>query len=76
MRITKAQALRIGNKLHVNWDRVDLEQLRQGIQIESEHSNVVGHSMLAWGKVAYAHLKESNYKYGKNYYTRLKRVER
>ena len=76
MRITKAQAKRIGDKLKVNWNKVDLEQLRQGMQVESEHKSVVGNSMTAWAKVALAHLTESNFKYGKNYYTRLKRVER
>jgi hypothetical protein len=71
MRITKSQALRIGNKLKVNWNKVDLEQLRQGISIESEHKNVVGNSMTAWAKVALAHLKEK-----RNYYSLLKKVER
>jgi hypothetical protein len=76
VRITKSQALRIGNKLKVNWNKVDLEQLRQGMQVESEHKSVVGNSMTAWAKVALAHLTESGYKYGKNYYSRLKKVER
>ena len=76
MRITKLQAKKVGDKLRINWNKVDLEQFRQGIQIESEHKNVVGNSMLAWGKVAKAHLTESNYKYGKNYYSRLKKVEK
>lgn len=76
MRITKAQAKRVGDKLKINWNKVDLEQFRQGIQVESEHASVVGRSMLAWGKVALAHLRESNYKYGKNYYSRLKKVEK
>jgi hypothetical protein len=62
MRITKVQAKRIGDKLKVNWNKVDLEQLRMGIQIESEHKSVVGNSMTAWGKVALAHLKENNYR--------------
>lgn len=76
MRITKARALRVGNKLKVNWNKVDIEQFRQGIQVESEHANVVGRSMTAWAKVALAHLTESGYKFGKNYYSRLKKVER
>ena len=76
MRITKAQAKKIGDKLHVNWNKVDLEQFRQGIQVESEHANVVGRSMEAWAKVALAHLTERNYRFGKNYYSRLKKVER
>ena len=70
MKITKAQALKIGNKLKVNWNKVDLEQLRMGIAIESEHRAVVGNSMTAWAKVALAHLREFP-----DYYTRLKLVE-
>ncbi len=76
MRITKAQAKKIGDKLKVNWNKVDIEQLRQGMMVESEHKNVVGNSMMAWAMVALAHLTERNYRYGKNYYTRLKKVER
>jgi hypothetical protein len=70
MRITKAQAKRIGDKLHVNWNKVDLEQLRMGIAVESEHRQVVGNSMTAWAKVALAHLHEY-----RDYYSRLKIVE-
>ena len=71
MRITKAQAKRIGDKLNVNWNKVDLEQFRMGIAIESEHKNVVGNSMTAWAKVALAHLHEI-----RDYYSRLKKMER
>lgn len=70
MRITKAQARNIGNRLKVDWKKIDLNQLRIGIGIESEHANVVGRSMEAWAKVALAHLKEK-----KDYYTRLRIVE-
>jgi hypothetical protein len=75
MRITLTQAKRVGDKLGVNWNKVDLKQLRMGIEVESEHKNVVGSSLTAWAKVALAHLTEANYQYGKNYYTRLKIVE-
>jgi len=69
-RITKAQAERAGNLLKVNWNQVDLEQLRMGMEVESEHKNVVGNSMTAWAKIALAHLKESPI-----YYTKLKKME-
>ena len=68
MRITNAQAKRIGDKLNVNWNKIDLEQLRRGMQVEQEHSNVVGKSLIKLGKVAHAHLKENP-----KYYTILKK---
>lgn len=69
-RITKEQAKRVGNLLKVNWNQVNLEQLRMGIEVESEHKNVVGKSMTAWAKISLAHLRESP-----TYYTRLKKME-
>jgi len=71
MRVTKAQAKRIGDRLKVDWNRIDLEQLRMGIATESEHANVVGRSMIKWAQIALVHLKEIP-----DYYTRLKRMER
>ena len=70
MRISKSQAQRIGNRLKVNWNSVNLDQLLKGIEVESEHKNVVGNSMTAWAKIALAHLAESPV-----YYTRLKTME-
>jgi hypothetical protein len=70
MRITQDQARKVGNKLKVNWDKVNIEQLRMGIQAESEHRNVVGNSMTKWALIALAHLKEIP-----NYYSRLSVME-
>jgi hypothetical protein len=69
MKITLAQAKRVGDKLGVNWDKVDLNELRMGIQEEAEHKSLVGNSMTAWAKVSLSHLKER-----KDYYSRLRRV--
>jgi hypothetical protein len=69
MRITLKQSKRIGEKLGVNWDKVDIFELRMGIQEEAEHTSVVGRSMTAWAKVALAHLKENKF-----YYSKLKRA--
>jgi hypothetical protein len=65
--ITRRQAKVIGNKLKVNWRRVDIEEFRLGLQEEEEHSNVVGDDPLMWGRIALVHLKEN-----KHYYTILK----
>jgi hypothetical protein len=70
MRITQDQARKIGNKLKVNWDKVNIEQLRMGIQAESEHRNVVGNSMTKWAKICLTHLQEIP-----DYYTRLSVME-
>ena len=70
MRITKAQARRIGNKLKVKWCKVDLEQFRLGLQAELEHRDVTKGNLTLTGKIALAHLREMP-----DYYTRLKRME-
>ncbi len=71
MRVTKAQARRIGNKLKVKWGKVDLEQFRLGLQAELEHRDVTKGNLTLTGKIALAHLREFP-----DYYTRLKRMER
>jgi hypothetical protein len=71
MKIAQDQARKIGNKLKVDWNKVNIEQLRMGIQAESEHRNVVGNSMTNWAKIALAHLKEIP-----DYYTRLLKMEK
>ena len=67
-------AQRIGNKLGVDWNKVDTEQFRIGLGVESEHDDgseldVVG-SEKDLGKIVLAHLKEVP-----DYYTKLKQVE-
>ncbi len=64
--ITLKQAKTIGDKLKVNWKRVNIEQFRLGLQEEQEHRDVVGDDPLMWGRIALAHLKEN-----KHYYTIL-----
>jgi hypothetical protein len=74
-KFSAADARRIGNKLGVNWKRVNLEQFRMGLEVESEHDqgdniDVVG-PQTDLGKIALAHLKELP-----DYYTRLRRMEK
>ena len=68
--ISQQQAKRIGDKLKVNWDKVDIRQFQQGLKVELEHRNVTKGNLLLTGKIALAHLKEMP-----DYYTRLKRME-
>lgn len=71
---SKDAAKRIGDKLDVDWNKVDIEQFRIGLGVESEHDDgseldVVG-SEKDLGKIVLAHLKEVP-----DYYTKLKSVE-
>lgn len=61
---------RIGDKLKVNWHKVDLVQLKMGIAVEREHRNIIGNSLTMAAKVALAHLREIP-----DYYSRLKIAE-
>lgn len=70
------EAKRIGDGLGVDWDRVNPEEFRLGLEVELEHgsrdpqTNVTNDDPVMTGKIAWAHLKEFP-----DYYTRLKRLE-
>ena len=70
------EAKRIGDSLGVDWDLVDLEQLRMGLLVELEHgtrdpeTNVTDDDTGLTGKIALAHLNEFP-----DYYTRLAKME-
>jgi hypothetical protein len=74
---TTEQALEIGNKMGIDWDRFNVEQFRIGLNVELEHglnapsTDVTGNDPILTGKIALAHLNEYA-----DYYTRLKRMER
>jgi len=70
MRVSIAQTRQIGKKLGVNFDKVNVHELRSGIEVEHEHKNLIGVGMTNAAKVALDHLKEH-----KDYYSRLKIVE-
>lgn len=75
-RFTAAEARRVGERLGINWDDVDLEQFRMGLEVELEHglrnvvTNVTDDDLVLTGKIALAHLGEL-----RDYYTRLRRME-
>ncbi len=71
-----AQALEIGERLGIKWDRFDVDQFRRGMDVELEHgqrdpkTNVTGDDPLTTGKIALAHLNEFP-----DYYDRLEKME-
>jgi hypothetical protein len=74
---TTDQAHKIGDKLGIDWNRLDVEQFRMGLDVELEHglndptTDVTGNDPILTGKIALAHLNEYA-----DYYTRLQKMER
>jgi hypothetical protein len=75
-RFSVEEARRVGTTLGVNWQQVDPEQFRRGMEVELEHgtrdpeTNVTDDDLSLTGKIAWAHLKEYP-----DYYTRLDALE-
>ena len=73
---TTEEAKTIGDEIGLDWDKVNLEEFKQGLHVELEHglhdsqTNVTGDDLAVTGKIAWAHLKEFA-----DYYTRLKKME-
>ena len=67
----------IGLKLRINWRKFDVDQFRQGLNVELEHgkihidTNVSNDAPLVTGKIALAHLNEFP-----DYYDRLEKLEK
>jgi hypothetical protein len=67
----------IGNRIGVDWSKINLEQFRMGLEVELEHgqrdpdTDVTHDDELVTGKIALAHLREIS-----DYYTRLDRMEK
>lgn len=74
--ISQRKARKIGGELGVDWTRIELEELRRGMEVELEHgrrdpaTDVTGDDLLVTGKIALAHLNELP-----DYYTRLAKME-
>lgn len=73
---TSDEANLVAEQLGIDWSKFDLEQFRQGMDIELEHgtvdsqTNVTNDDPLVTGKIALAHLNEIP-----DYYTRLDEME-
>lgn len=75
-RISAVEAKDVGSKLGLDWNQIDLEQFRRGLEVELEHgardpqTDVTNDDLMLTGKIAWAHLKEFA-----DYYTRLDKLE-
>lgn len=75
--LTKKDAKRIGDKLNINWNEVNIKEFTKGINVELEHgnkdkeTNVTNNDPILTGKIALAHLKELP-----DYYSRLDKIEK
>jgi hypothetical protein len=74
---TIEDAKRIGEAIGIDWDKVDIEQFRKGLEVELEHgrrdpqTNVTDDDEILTGKIALAHLNEFP-----DYYERLEKMEK
>jgi len=70
------KAKQIGDALKIDWNKLDVEQFRMGLEVELEHgtidpnTNVTNDDFFLTGKIALAHLNEFP-----DYYTRLAKME-
>ena len=75
-RISAEEARQVGTSLGIDWEHIELEQFRRGLEVELEHgardpeTNVTNDDLGLTGKIAWAHLKEF-----RDYYTRLDQLE-
>jgi hypothetical protein len=75
-KFTAEEAKEVGAALKLDWESIDLEQFRRGLEVELEHgardpeTNVTNDDLTLTGKIAWAHLKEFP-----DYYTRLDKLE-
>ena len=75
-RYTRDDAKTVGDRLGVDWNKVEVDQFRKGMEVELEHgtrdpeTNVTGDDLLLTAKIAWAHLKEFP-----DYYDRLEQME-
>ncbi|MBP8707725.1 MAG: hypothetical protein KBH94_03250 [Caldisericia bacterium] len=73
---TKKEARKIGDKLNINWNEVNINEFTKGINVELEHgnkdkeTNVTNNDPILTGKIALAHLKELP-----DYYSKLEKIE-
>lgn len=74
--LTIKQALIIGDKLGINWKKIDIKQFIKGYSVELEHgskhakTDVTHNDPILTAKIVLAHLHEL-----KDYYTRLQKME-
>lgn len=73
---TTEEARKVGDEIGLNWAEIEMEEFKQGLQVELEHglvdarTNVTNDDLAMTGKIAWAHLNEFA-----DYYARLKKME-
>jgi len=67
--ITSETAKSIGDRLKINWDSINLEQFRRGLEVELEHSDLTKGDLVLTSVIVLAHLDET-----RDYYTKLDRA--
>ena len=70
-KISKEKAKELGDKHKVDWDKVDIEQFRKGLEVEQEHGDTVDNDMDTIVKITLDHLEEFD-----DYYDRLEKAEK
>ena len=74
---TPREARDLGEKIGIDFTKVNLEQFRHGLSVELEHgshdpqTNVTNDDPIMTAKITWAHLKEIP-----DYYTRLEKMEK
>ena len=74
---TAGEAKKIGEELGIDWSKFDVDQFRQGMNVELEHgtispsTNITDDDPILTGKIALAHLNEFA-----DYYDRLEKLEK
>jgi len=68
--VSREEAIKIGNKLGVDWTRINLRQFTKGMNVELEHRGVTKGSYLKTGKITLDHLNEVP-----DYYDRIEVIE-
>jgi len=57
-KVSEPEAREIGNKLGIDWSKIDIEEFRIGLQVEQEHDAVTKGDMLLVARTALDHLEE------------------
>ncbi len=74
--ISRVQARRVGESLHIDWEQIDLEEFRQGLMGNHKPGAIDPETGLAYddvlltGKIVLAHMEEFP-----DYFTRLAKLE-
>jgi hypothetical protein len=76
MGFTNEEVINVGNKLNIDWNKIDINQFKRGLEVELEHgakdpqTNITNDDLIETAKIALVHLKELP-----DYYTRLDKME-